>query len=75
MNIIINITDFIPLISEDVFRNEVSMCKNLNKKNSGGCNWGKCNECGVLPLLIKLHEGRLIEDSSEVNALKEKIFN
>lgn len=69
-----NTTDFIPLISKDVFKNEINMCRKLNKKNSGRCSWGECNRCGVLPLLIKLHEGRLIEDSSEVDTLKEKVF-
>jgi len=67
-------SSFVPMISKDVFNKEIQMCKNLNKMNAE-CNWGKCNQCGVLPLLIKLYEGKLLENSSEINAFKEEIFN
>jgi len=65
---------FIPIVSKDTFDKEIQMCRELNRKNSGRCNWGECNRCGVLPFLIKLHEGKLLETSSEINEFKEKIF-
>jgi len=46
------------------------MCRKLYKKNQG-CNWGKCADCGVVPLLYKLYKRKLIEDKKEVKKLKE----
>lgn len=66
---------FIPLISKEVFDKEIEMCRQLNKKNSGKCNWGVCSQCGVLPILMKLYEGKILEDSAEINKMKNIIFN
>lgn len=53
---------------------EKNLCKQLYFENKGGCSWGKCKDCGVLPLLHKLETGTVIEDSLEVKTLKEQIF-
>ncbi len=60
------------VIKKDVFDREITLCKNLAKENGNKCNWGSCEKCGVLPLLIKLHEGRLLEDSDEIVEVKNK---
>ncbi len=41
---------------------EMAMCSELHKER-GGCNWGKCDSCGAIPLLHKLKTGIVIEDS------------
>lgn len=55
------------------FEKEVAMCRELYKKN-GGCNWGRCESCGVIPLLYKLAKGEVVEDPDAVRALKARIF-
>lgn len=47
------------IIKKDVFKREMTLCKNLAKKNNGKCGWGICKNCGVIPLLIKLHEEKV----------------
>ncbi|MDD3007037.1 MAG: hypothetical protein PHX30_05690 [Candidatus Pacebacteria bacterium] len=61
-------------IGKDIFDREVSMCKKLNRKNDGGCNWGKCQSCGVIPMLYKLHKSELLEKSEEIEEIKANIF-
>lgn len=64
------------VISKNVFEREVALCKQLNTESGGkGCGWGKCSNCGVIPLLIKLHKGILIEDKKELKEIKKEIFN
>ncbi len=62
-------------INREVFEKELELCKKLNKKNSGSCGWGKCNSCGVIPLLYKLYKGELIEDSKQIQDIKNNLFN
>lgn len=63
------------LISKNVFEREIALCQKLNADSANkGCNWGKCNNCGVVPLLIKLHKGILIEDKKELKELKKKFL-
>ncbi len=50
------------------------MCKRLYFENKGGCNWGKCKNCGVLPLLHKVATGEIIENAEEIKKLKVEIF-
>lgn len=63
------------IITRAVFNREIGMCQKLAKENKGGCNWGKCKNCGVIPLLYKLHKGVLIEDKKELAELRKKLFN
>ncbi|MFA6184434.1 MAG: hypothetical protein WC682_05055 [Parcubacteria group bacterium] len=64
------------IISKNIFEREIELCKQLNKESkSTGCNWGKCANCGVIPLLIKLHKGILLEDKKELKEIKKEIFN
>ena len=56
-------------ISKTVFEREIALCQKLSKKDKK-CNWGKCKDCGVIPLLYKLHKRILIEDKKELNELK-----
>ena len=63
------------LISKAVYDREVKLCQQLNEESGGkGCNWGRCKVCGVLPLLMKLHKGVLIEDKEELGKIKKEIF-
>ena len=64
-----------PEIDKDIFDRETSMCKKLNKENGGGCNWGDCQSCGVIPLLHKLYKGELLEEAADVEKAKEELFS
>ena len=64
-------TDF---IRGEVYHKELTMCKKLNRENQGKCAWGKCKECGVIPLLFKLYKGQLLEDPNEINEVKAEVF-
>ena len=60
-----------PVISKEIYEKEIAMCKELHK--SGKCCWGNCKDCGVIPLLYKLHTGQIIH-GEELEKLKKKIF-
>jgi len=60
-------------LGAEIFARETAMCRKL-KGEKAGCNWGRCADCGVIPLLIKLHAGRLLETPEEVGAAKEDIL-
>jgi hypothetical protein len=60
------------IVGKETFEREVALCKDLKATNGDGCGWGKCDQCGVLPLLVKLHEGKLVENSVEINELRTK---
>ncbi|MFA7170138.1 MAG: hypothetical protein WC178_04805 [Candidatus Paceibacterota bacterium] len=62
-------------ISDDIFVREIAMCKKLNGKNGGKCNWGECKNCGVIPLLYKLHEGKFLEKEEEIEKIKAELFS
>ena len=57
----------------DIFEKEIEMCRNLSKKN-WWCNWGKCEQCGVIPLLYKLNKGILLEEKDKIDEVKNKII-
>jgi len=59
-------------IKAKVFEKELALCGKLSKKNNGKCNWGKCKDCGVVPLLYKLHKAELLEDTDEIAKIKTK---
>jgi len=61
------------IIKKEVFDREIALCKMLYKEHKGRCGWGRCKDCGVVPLLIKLHKGKLIEKPSEIKKAKAKI--
>ncbi len=61
-------------IEKEIFDKEIAMCKRLFKKKGGKCAWGKCNNCGVIPLLYKLYKGQLLEDSVQIAEVKRKLF-
>lgn len=63
------------IIKKEVFDREVALCKQLAKENKGKCGWGKCKNCGVIPLLIKLHKGKLLEKPSEIKKIKSKLID
>lgn len=56
------------------FERETSMCRKLNLQNGGKCNWGKCENCGVIPMLYKLYKGELLEDVVKIKEAKAAIF-
>jgi len=55
------------------YQAEFQMCRELHAKNQG-CAWGKCEKCGVIPLLHKLATGEVLEKAEEIDNLKQKIF-
>lgn len=61
-------------ISKKNFDREIKMCGELYKK-SKGCNWGKCKDCGVIPILYKLHSGLLVDKKADVTKLKKRYLN
>jgi len=61
------------IIKKEVFDREVTLCKMLSKENRGKCGWGRCKDCGVSLLLIKLYKGKLLEKPSEIKKAKAKI--
>lgn len=62
------------IIKKEVFKREIALCQMLSKENKGKCGWGKCNDCGVIPLLWKLYKGQLLEDPAKITKIKNKIF-
>lgn len=60
--------------SSDIYKKETKMCAQLFKEKQG-CNWGKCADCGVVPLLYKLETGEVVEDMESVKKLKDEILN
>lgn len=51
-----------------VFEKELLMCKKLHHERKG-CHWGKCTNCGVIPLLHKVHKGVILEDAEEIRKM------
>jgi hypothetical protein len=62
------------LINAEVFKRELELCRNLSHENDGKCGWGKCKDCGVVPLLYKFHKGILLEEATEIKSAKEEII-
>ncbi len=62
------------LINKEVFEREIALCQEMSVKD-GGCCWGKCEQCGVVPLLVKLYEGKLVDDEKGLKKLKKKLVS
>ena len=62
------------IIKKEVFDREIAFCSKLSKENKGKCAWGKCKDCGVIPLLYKLYKGKLLEKPAELAKIRKKIF-
>ena len=62
------------IIKKEVFKRELALCKMLSKENKGKCGWGKCKDCGVIPLLYKLHKGQLLEKPVDLAKVRKKVF-
>ena len=60
-------------MDQEIFEKELAMCKKLHHEKKG-CNWGKCDSCGVIPLLYKLHKGVILEDEESIRKVKEEVF-
>lgn len=58
----------------DVYKKETRTCAKLFQEKQG-CAWGKCAQCGVIPLLYKLETGKIIEAEDDVKELKNEILN
>jgi hypothetical protein len=63
------------MISKEVFDREMELCKMLSKENKGKCGWGKCKDCGIIPLLVKLHQGVLLEKNEEIASARKKYLD
>jgi len=61
-------------INKSVFDREIKLCQKLSKENNGKCNWGKCKDCGVLLLLQKFYQGKLVEDKNEIKKIKKDVL-
>lgn len=62
------------VISKEVFDRELALCKKLSSEKGGVCGWGRCNDCGVIALLYKLHKGVLLE-GEELQKIKDEVLN
>ena len=62
------------IIKKKVFEREIKLCQHLNKEHMGKCGWGRCKQCGVIPLLYKLHKGKLIDKSGDLAEIRTSIF-
>jgi hypothetical protein len=62
------------IVSKTIFDREIALCKMLSRENGGKCGWGACENCGVIPLLYKLHKGQLIEDPEELQKIRNELF-
>lgn len=62
------------MLSKKTFIDELSVCKKLSQENNQKCAWGECSKCGVIPLLHKLHTGKLLEDPKKIKKIKDKLF-
>jgi len=62
------------IIKKEVFNREIALCRMLSKENRGKCGWGKCRDCGVIPLLYKFHKGQLLEKPADLAKVRKKIF-
>jgi len=60
------------IISKNIFNREVELCRTLSSENGGKCGWGKCKDCGVIPLLIKLQQGKLLEGNKEIKIARRE---
>jgi len=60
------------IIKKEVFNREIALCKMLSKKNKGKCGWGRCKDCGVIPILYKLHKGQLLENPIKITKIKNE---
>jgi len=60
------------VIDKKTFEREISICKMLSEENGGKCGWGNCENCGVIPLLCKLHKGVLLEENDEIREAKRR---
>ncbi len=61
------------MISKETFDTEISMCQKMFKE-TGGCAWGRCQNCGAPLLLQKLHKAEVIEGKEAIEKFKAKIF-
>lgn len=59
--------------NEEIFQKEIGMCKKLHSEK-GGCAWGRCEQCGVIPLLHKIYKNTLWEKAEEIKKAKEEVF-
>jgi hypothetical protein len=61
------------MMNQEIFDTEIALCKGHAQKK-GGCKWGECEKCGVVPLLYKLCKNELIDDEDEIAKLKEGLL-
>lgn len=62
------------IIKKEVFDREIALCRQLAKEHKGKCGWGKCKNCGIIPLLYKFNKGQLLEDPIKISKIKDRIF-
>ncbi len=58
------------MIDEETYEKEMELCKKLSSENNGKCKWGVCKDCGVIPLLHKLHKGEVLEKLEDIEEIK-----
>lgn len=62
-------------MSKAIFDRETAVCRDLYNNNGGGCNWGECDKCGVIPFIYKVFKDIQIEDLEELKKLKKEVFS
>lgn len=61
-------------MNKEIFEKEVAICKAQYQKQKG-CSWGKCKDCGVVPLFYKLYKSKIMEDKEGIDSLRNNLFN
>lgn len=56
-------------MNDETFEKELAMCRKF-RDEKGGCSWGRCEDCGVIPFLYKVFKNQLIENPEEVKKVK-----
>jgi hypothetical protein len=62
------------VVKKAIFEREIQLCRQLSEENKGKCEWGKCRDCGVVPLLWKLNKGELLMDKKGISVIKKKLL-
>ena len=62
------------IINKEIFEKEVAICQEMSQKQKSCC-WGKCENCGVIPLLHKLYKGEVLENEKDIEKIKESFLN
>lgn len=62
-------------MSKATFDTEMAICRDLHNNNGGQCNWGVCDQCGVVPMMYKIFKNEHYEDADQVERMRNEVFS